>query len=102
MEKHLILRGIAAGGLAGLLAALFTRIMAEPWIQKSINYQNTRDPIEDAWRKARGIAPLPPGPDIFSRGVQRNLGAPVGLLVFGMARGGAVRRRVRASLPSLR
>jgi Probable cobalt transporter subunit (CbtA) len=87
MEKRLILRGMIAGGFAGLLAALFTRIMAEPWIQKSIDYQSASDPIEDAWRKARGLAPLPPGPDILSRAVQRNLGAPVGLLVFGMAMG---------------
>ena len=45
MERRLILRGIAAGGLAGLLAALFTRIMAEPWIQKSIDYQSRHDDV---------------------------------------------------------
>jgi Probable cobalt transporter subunit (CbtA) len=87
MERRLILRGIAAGGLAGLLAALFTRIMAEPWIQKSINFQDRHDAIESALLKAKGLAGLPPGPDIFSRGTQRNVGAPIGLIVFGMAMG---------------
>ena len=60
MERRLILRGIAAGGLAGLLAALFTRIMAEPWIQKAIDYESTRDTMQDALRKAAGLGPSPP------------------------------------------
>ena len=87
MEKRLILRGIAAGGFAGLLAALFTRIMVEPIIQKSIDFQTAHDNVESALRKAAGLAALPPGPDIFSRDTQRNLGAPIGLVVFGMAMG---------------
>ncbi len=87
MEKRLLLRGIAAGGLAGLLAALFTRIMAEPVIQKSIDYESARDAMEDALRKAAGLAPNPPGPDIFNRSAQRNVGAPIGLFLFGMAMG---------------
>ena len=41
----------------------------------------------EAGRKAAGLAPLPPDPDIFSRGTQRNVGAPIGLIVFGMAMG---------------
>lgn len=87
MERRLILRGIAAGGIGGLLAALFTRIMVEPVIQKSIDFQTAHDNIASALRKAAGSAGLPPGPDIFSRGTQRNVGAPIGLVVFGMAMG---------------
>jgi hypothetical protein len=87
MERRLILRGVAAGGFAGLLAAIFARIMAEPVIQKSIDYESARDAATDSLRKAAGLAPLAPGPDIFSRGVQRNVGAPIGLIVFGMAMG---------------
>jgi len=87
MEKRLILRGIAAGGLASLLAALFTRIMIEPIIQKSIDFQTAHDNVESAIRKAAGLAALAPGPNIFSRGTQRNVGAPIGLIVFGMAMG---------------
>jgi hypothetical protein len=87
MERRLILRGAAAGGFAGLLCAIFTRFMAEPWIQKAINFESAHDQIEDALRRSEHLAPLPPGPDIFSRGVQRNVGAPIGLIVFGMAMG---------------
>jgi hypothetical protein len=87
MEKRLILRGVAAGGFAGLLAALFTRIMAEPVIQKSIDYESGRDAMLDVLRKAAGLGPYPPDPNIFSRGVQRNVGAPIGLILFGTAMG---------------
>jgi hypothetical protein len=87
MERRLILRGIAAGGFAGLLAALFTRIMAEPIIQQSINYENGRDAMEGVLRKAAGLGPYSPDANIFTRGVQRNVGAPIGLVVFGMAMG---------------
>lgn len=87
MERRLIGRGIAAGGFAGLLAAVFTRIMSEPVIQKSIDYESGRDAAQDALRKAAGLGPNPPDADIFTRGVQRNVGAPIGLIVFGMAMG---------------
>ena len=87
MEKRLILRGVAAGGFAGLLAALFTRIMAEPVIQKSIDYERGRDAMVSVLRKAAGLGPYPPDPNIFSRGVQRNVGAPIGLILFGTAMG---------------
>ena len=82
-----MLRGVAAGALAGVLAFLFTRIMVEPVLQSSINYQTGRDAVEATLRKAAGLAPNAPGPDIFSRAVQRNVGASIGLLVFGIAMG---------------
>ncbi len=82
-----MLRGVAAGALAGVLAFLFTRIMVEPVIESSINYQTGRDAVEVTLRKAAGLAPNAPGPDIFSRAVQRNVGASLGLLVFGIALG---------------
>ena len=46
MEKRLILRGFGVGALGGLLAFLFARIMAEPVIQSSINYESGRDAME--------------------------------------------------------
>jgi hypothetical protein len=88
MEKRLVLRGVAAGGSVGLLAFLFAPIMTEPVIQSSIDYENGRDAIQQALRHAAGLSPNPPGPEIFSRGVQRNAGIGIGLLVFGMAMGG--------------
>lgn len=82
-----MLRGVAAGGFAGLLAFLFARIMAESVIQSSINYENGRDAIADAVRRTAGLGPNPSGPGIFSRGVQRSAGIGIGLVVFGIAMG---------------
>lgn len=87
MEKRLILRGVASGAMAGLLAFIFERIFAEPVIRASINYQTARDAAQDALNKAAGLAPTSAGPDIFSRTVQANVGAGVGLIVFGAAMG---------------
>jgi hypothetical protein len=88
MEKRLVLRGFAAGGLTGLLAFIFAQIMAEPVIQTAINYESARDAVNDMLRKAAGLAPAPPGPDIYSRGIQRSVGIATGLILFGVAMGG--------------
>ncbi|HVW46808.1 MAG TPA: CbtA family protein [Solirubrobacterales bacterium] len=105
MEKRFILRGFGAGALAGLFAFIFARIMAEPIIQQAINYESGRDAAQDALRKAAGLALEPAGPDIFSRGIQRNVGIGVGLILFGAAMGGLfavtyilVQRRTRTTL----
>jgi Probable cobalt transporter subunit (CbtA). len=44
MEKKLIVRGILAGAIAGLLAFAFARIFAEPVITQAINYESGRTP----------------------------------------------------------
>lgn len=88
MERRLILRGFGSGALAGLFAFIFARIMAEPIIQKAIDYESGRDAAQAALRKAAGLAAEPAGPDIFSRGIQTNVGAGVGLILFGAAIGG--------------
>jgi putative cobalt transporter subunit CbtA len=88
MEKRLVLRGFGAGGCAGLLAFIFARIMAEPVIQAAINYENARDAANAVLRRAAGLAPAAPGPDIYSRGIQRSVGIATGLILFGLAMGG--------------
>lgn len=104
MEKRLILRGVAAGGVAGLVCFVFTRIFAEPVIQAAINYQNARDTAQAALNKAAGVAPPAAGPDIFSRTIQADVGAGFGLILFGAAMGALfavayilVGRRVRVT-----
>jgi hypothetical protein len=84
MEKKLILRGVLAGAVAGLLAFAFARIFAEPQISKAIDYQNGRDAAQALLDKA---AAPPAAPDIFSRTIQANLGIGVGMIFFGMAMG---------------
>ena len=88
MEKRLILRGFGVGALGGLLAFIFARIFAEPMVQKAIDYESGRDAAQDALRKAAGLTVDAAGADLFSRGVQRNVGIGVGLILFGVAMGG--------------
>src|SRR4051794_15431021 len=83
MELRLALRGVGAGALGGLLAFIFARILAEPQIQKAIDYESGRDAALAALGRATAD-----DPEVFSRGLQRNLGIGVGMLLFGMAMGG--------------
>jgi Probable cobalt transporter subunit (CbtA) len=87
MEKALILRGALAGAVAGVLAFVFARIFAEPQITKAIAYENGRDAAQAVLDKAAGLPVTPPGPDIFSRTIQANVGIGVGMVFFGIAMG---------------
>lgn len=87
MEKKLILRGVLVGAVAGLLACLFARIFAEPQIDAAIRYGNGRDAAQAALDRAAGLPVEAPGPDLFSRTVQADVGMGVGMVAFGMAMG---------------
>src|SRR5262245_26724533 len=104
MEKRLILRGVAAGGIAGLFCFIFARIFAEPVVQAAINYQNARDGAQATLDKAAGLPAPAADPDLFSRTIQADVGAGVGLILFGAAIGALfavayilIGRRVRIS-----
>ena len=86
-EKRLILRGVFAGAVAGLLAFAFARVFAEPQIQQAINYESARDSAQAVLDKAAGIATPAAGPDIFSRTIQADVGIGVGMILFGVAMG---------------
>jgi hypothetical protein len=88
MEQRLILRGCACGALGGLLAFAFARVLAEPLVQRAIDYENGRAAAEGALRRAAGLAAAAADPELFSRGVQRNLGLGVGMVLLGVAMGG--------------
>jgi hypothetical protein len=87
MEKRLILRGLLAGAVGGLLAFIFARIFAEPQIQRAIDYETGRDAAQAALDKAAGLPMPADGPDIFSRTIQADVGIGVALIFFGMAMG---------------
>lgn len=87
MERKLILRGVLAGAVAGLLAFVFARIFAEPQIDAAIRYESGRDAAQAALDKAAGLPAEAPGPDLFSRTIQANVGIGVGMVAFGMAMG---------------
>jgi hypothetical protein len=87
MEKKLLLRGIMAGALGGLLAFVFAWIFAEPLIQTAIDYESGRSEAEAALNQAAGLPVESEGPEIFSRAIQANLGIGVGMILFGVAMG---------------
>ena len=87
MVRALVLRGAAVGAVAGLVAFVFARIVAEPVIQASIDYEAGRDEARAALAAAAGQPPYAEEPELFSRAVQGNLGLGVGMVAFGVAIG---------------
>jgi hypothetical protein len=85
--KALVLRGVGAGALAGLVAFIFARVFAEPVIQAAIDYEGARDDARNALAAAAGQAVEPAEADIFSRTIQANVGIGVGMILFGCAVG---------------
>jgi hypothetical protein len=88
VERQFVLRGLGAGALAGLFCFVFARLFIEPVIQQAIDYESGRDAMENTLRKAAGLAPNPPSPELFSRSVQDSIGVGTGLVLFGIAMGG--------------
>lgn len=88
MESRFIYRALGVGALGGLLAFVFARIFAEPFIQNAIDYESGRDAAQAALDKAAGLPVAVEDPEIFSRGIQRNLGIATGMVLFGLAMSG--------------
>jgi len=87
MEKRLILRGLLAGAVGGLLAFVFARIFVESQIQQAIDYEGGRDAAQHALDSVAGVHAEGEHGEIFSRAVQGNVGIGVALIFFGMAMG---------------
>lgn len=86
MERKLILRGLLAGAVGGLCAWLFSLWLAEPIIDKAIEYEGARD---EALSKLDGI-PLDDAPPLIERSIQGGVGIGVGMVLFGLAMGALV------------
>ncbi|MET9487735.1 CbtA family protein [Nocardia sp. NPDC006630] len=87
MEKRIIFRGLLAGALGGLLAFLFARVLAEPIINRAIDYESGRDDAQMALDKAAGHPMADMGTEIFSRDIQSTVGIGFGMILFGIAMG---------------
>jgi hypothetical protein len=87
LDRRLILRGLLAGAVGGLLAFIFARIFAEPQIQAAIDYEGGRDEAQNALDKAAGLPVSGDYTELFSRTVQGNVGIGVGMVAFGIAMG---------------
>lgn len=90
MEIRVIGRGALAGFIAGILGFVFSRIWAEPMINKAIDYESGRDEVLDALNRAAGRPTAADGPEIFSRTIQSTIGIASGIIAFSTAMGALV------------
>ena len=85
--RSFIAFGALAGAVGGLLAFVFARMFAEPLIQQAIDYESGRHEAQEALDRAAGVSTGEHEHEVFSRAVQGNLGAGVGIVLFGVAMG---------------
>jgi predicted cobalt transporter CbtA len=78
MVGKLLVRGMLAGIVAGLLTFSFARIAGEPQVDQAISFEEKAD-------AAKGEAPEP---ELVSRETQAGLGLFTGVMVYGAAIGG--------------
>jgi hypothetical protein len=78
MVGGLLLRGMVAGVIAGLLAFGFARVFGEPPVNSAIAFEHHMDKMKDEM----------PEPELVSRATQAGLGLFVGVVVYGAAVGG--------------
>ena len=75
MEKRIIARGLLAGAIGGVLAFLFARTFVEPVITRALAYEESHEHGHEH------------GVELFTRGVQANVGMGFGVLAFSVAMG---------------
>src|SRR4051794_29122222 len=75
MEKRIIARGLLAGAIGGVLAFVFARTFVEPVIVRALAYEEAHEHGHEH------------GVELFSRGVQGNIGMGFGVLAFSVAMG---------------
>jgi predicted cobalt transporter CbtA len=80
MEKRIIGRGLLAGALAGVLSFAFARIFVEPVIERAIAFEDGLGHAREA-----GHGGHEHGVELFTRGVQANVGMGFGVLAFSVA-----------------
>src|ERR1700756_2956742 len=82
VEKRIIWRGVLAGASAGVLAFVFARIFLEPVIGRAIDYEGGRSAVESAMSGMHEHEM-----EVFTRGIQANVGMGFGVLAFAVAMG---------------
>ncbi|WP_066902402.1 CbtA family protein [Mycolicibacterium houstonense] len=88
MERQLIGRGLLAGALAGVLAFLWAKVLIEPVIGRAIDFENGVGAAPEAGHSHGGHTHGGgESAEVFSRGVQSNIGMGFGVLIFSVAMG---------------
>jgi hypothetical protein len=76
--RRLLVCGMLAGVVAGLLAFGFARVFGEPPVDRAIAFEAQMDKMKDAM----------PDPELVGRATQAGLGLFVAVVVYGTAIGG--------------
>jgi hypothetical protein len=76
-------RFLVPGAVAGIVSYAFSRVMIEPLIGAAVDYEGAREHVES--QLAGGDHDH--GHEVFTRAVQENVGAAVGVVVFGIVMG---------------
>jgi hypothetical protein len=82
-ELPLAVRYLVPGVVGGIVCFAFSRVMIEPLIGAAVDYEGAR---EDAQAQLTGGV-HDHGHELFSRTMQENVGAAVGVIAFGIAMG---------------
>ena len=87
MVRLLLVRGMLAGLVAGLLVFGFAKVFGEPQVDRAISFESAMDEAKAKEQAARG-KPMEDEPELVSRPVQAGLGLFTGVTVYSMAFGG--------------
>jgi predicted cobalt transporter CbtA len=87
MVGALLLRGMLAGVLAGLLCFGFLKIFGEPPVDRAIAFETQLDEAHAHGPAMPGMA-MPTEPELVSRAVQAGIGLFTGVVIYSAAFGG--------------
>lgn len=85
--RTLLIRGMLAGLVAGLLVFGFARLFGEPQVDRAISFESAMDDAKAKHDAAHGM-PVQEEPELVSRPVQAGLGLFTGVTVYATAFGG--------------
>jgi predicted cobalt transporter CbtA len=88
MVRTLLIRGMLAGVIAGLLAFGFSKVFGEPQVDRAIAFENAMDAARAKQHAAMGMPAEQPEAELVSRAVQASYGLFTGVVVFSAAVGG--------------
>ena len=88
MTRSLLVRGMIAGLVAGLLLFAVGRILGEPQVERALAFESARDEAHAQAEAAAGHAPAIEEPELVSRPNQAGPGLLTGTVVYATALGG--------------
>jgi predicted cobalt transporter CbtA len=89
MIRNLLIRGMIAGLVAGLLGFCVAKTFGEPAVDRAIAFESQQEKLHEQAEAAAGHQHDPAGDvELVSRGTQAGLGLLTGVCVFGTALGG--------------